>query len=96
MHSAGTRAVKAMAMQPHTGRVGIGSGPAWTAPASVSIELNQRASMSLSLPGYIVLLSVQVVLITGTVQLQVEHPGVETPSSVPVCLLSLSSGLIRG
>ena len=52
--------------------------------------------MSLSLPGYIVLLSVQVVLITGTVQLQVEHPGVETPSSVPVCLLSLSSGLIRG
>ena len=95
MHSAGTRAVKAMAMQPHTRRVGIGSGPAWTAPASVSSELNQRASMSLSLPGYIVLLSVQVVL-TGTVQLQVEHPGVETPSSVPVCLLSLSSGLIRG
>ena len=42
-----------------------GSGSAWAAPASVSSELNQRASMSRSLPGYIVLLSVQLVL-TGT------------------------------
>ena len=49
------QSVKAMAMQLRTRRVDIGSGPAWTAPASVSSELNQRASMLISLPGYIML-----------------------------------------